>query len=86
MSMVNEIEKRIRDFIRDTFFVEDFSPDESFLETGLIDSTGMIELIAFAQQSFEIEVDDSELLPENLDSLSKLTAVVARKRVNAPAG
>jgi acyl carrier protein len=86
MSTSNEIEKKLRDFIRETFFIDDFSGDQSFLETGLIDSTGMIELIAFTQQSFEIEVEDSELLPDNLDSLSKLTAFVVRKRVKALAG
>jgi acyl carrier protein len=79
MTTAIEIEQGVRSYLREVFFVEELSPDESFLESGLIDSTGMIELVAFVQQSFGVEIDDSELLPENLDSLSRLTAFVARK-------
>jgi acyl carrier protein len=76
---------RIRTFIRETFFVDQVNDRESFLETGLIDSTGMIELVAFVQQTFGIRVEDSELIPENLDSLSRLVEFIERKRATANA-
>jgi acyl carrier protein len=69
--------------MRDTFFVEEIAENDSFLESGLVDSTGMIELVAFVQSAFGIRIDDAELLPENLDSLSKLVGFIERKRSGA---
>jgi acyl carrier protein len=74
----------IREFISETFFVDDFANDESFLQSGTIDSTGMLELISFVETNFEIEIDDTELVPENLDSVDNLVAFLARKRAGAP--
>jgi acyl carrier protein len=53
--------------------------DQSFLETGIIDSTGVLELVAFIEQNYGISVDDRELLPENLDSISNVTRFVSGK-------
>ena len=72
--------ERIRSFIVDSFFVEDFADDDSFLRRGLIDSTGMMELVAFLEEQFHISLQDGELLPENLDSLARVTAFVERKQ------
>ncbi|NMO21184.1 acyl carrier protein [Pyxidicoccus fallax] len=72
--------ERIRGFIVDTFFVDDFSDDDSFLRKGLIDSTGMMELVAFLEQDFGIKLEDRELVPENLDSLSRVVAFVEKKQ------
>jgi acyl carrier protein len=55
------------------------SEEQSFLETGIIDSTGVLELVAFLEQRYGISVDDRELLPENLDSISNVTRYVTRK-------
>jgi acyl carrier protein len=55
------------------------SPDDSLIEKGLIDSTGILELIAFLEGTYGISVDDSELLPENLDSITALTRFIERK-------
>jgi acyl carrier protein len=71
---------RIRQFVSDTFFVDGFPDDASFLRTGLIDSTGMMELVAFVEQEFSIQVADHELVPQNFDSLEKLNAFIERKR------
>lgn len=71
--------QRIRAFIVDTFFVEDFEDDASFLRTGIVDSMGMMQLVAFLEQEFGIAVADSELVPENLDSLDRVAAFVAHK-------
>ncbi|MFP2932348.1 acyl carrier protein [Pyxidicoccus sp. 3LG] len=72
--------ERIRTFIVDTFFVDDFADDDSFLRKGLIDSTGMMELVAFLEQDFGLKLEDRELVPENLDSLSRVVAFVERKQ------
>jgi acyl carrier protein len=72
--------ERIRSFIVDSFFVEDFADDDSFLRRGLIDSTGMMELVAFLEEQFRISLQDGELVPENLDSLARVTAFVERKQ------
>ncbi|MBJ6765654.1 acyl carrier protein [Myxococcaceae bacterium JPH2] len=75
----------IRSFIVDTFFVDEFGDDDSFLRKGLIDSTGMMELVAFVESEFGIKLDDKELVPENLDSLSRVVAFVGRKQALAKA-
>jgi acyl carrier protein len=71
---------RIRGFIVGSFFVDDFSDQDSFLRNGIIDSLGMLELIAFLEKQFGIKIADAELVPENLDSLAKVCAFVERKR------
>jgi acyl carrier protein len=73
----------IRGFIADTFFVDDFTDKDSFLKKGIIDSTGMMELVAFLEQQFSVKVDDAELVPENLDSLDNLVAFIDRKKKGA---
>jgi acyl carrier protein len=80
----DEIQKRIREFIVETFLfgedAEDLKDDDSFLETGLIDSTGILELIQFLEESFDIEIEDEEMIPENLDAIDRSTRFVERKR------
>ncbi len=70
----------IRNFIVDTFFVDDFGDDDSFLRKGVIDSMGMMELVSFIETEFRIKLEDRELVPENLDSLSRVVAFVDRKQ------
>jgi len=55
--------------------------DTSFLESGLIDSTGVLELVAFLEEQFHIKVEDEDLIPANLDSIDALTKFVERKSV-----
>jgi len=74
---------QIRSFISETFFVDDFADDDSFLQTGIIDSTGMMELVAFLEQTFRIKIGDAELVPENLDSLDNVCGFVERKLAQA---
>ena len=77
------IEREIRDFVVANFLfgVDDgrLTTDESFLENGIIDSTGVLELVGFIEQTYAIKVRDEELVPENLDSLGKVSAFVGRK-------
>jgi acyl carrier protein len=58
---------------------EDLQDDASFLEQGIIDSTGVLELVEWLEDEFGFTVDDEELIPENLDSVNSLTDFIARK-------
>jgi acyl carrier protein len=73
----------IRQFIVESFFVDVFSDDESFLRGGILDSLGMLELVAFLEKEFAIKIADTELIPENLDSLVRVCAFVERKKLAA---
>jgi acyl carrier protein len=78
-----EIEQEIRQFIVDNFLFGDkesgFSDDDSFLEREIIDSTGVLELVAFLEEKYGIKIKDTELVPENLDSVSCLVRFIDRK-------
>jgi acyl carrier protein len=76
------IETQIRRFIlQNLYFAEDNSlgDDASFLETGVVDSMGVMELVAFVQSEFGVTVEPQEVVVENFDSISKLTNFVRRK-------
>ena len=80
---MEEIKTTIKQFIIDNFLFGDDSGLEdntSFLEEGIIDSTGMLELITFLEEEFAIQLDDEELIPENLDSINNLEAFLAKKQ------
>jgi acyl carrier protein len=67
----------VRKFIVEQFlFGEDdgFKDDASFMETGLIDSMGIMEMVAFLEKTFQIKIEDHELIPRNLDSVSRIQA------------
>lgn len=78
------IEQTVRTFILENFlFTTDTSAlnvNESFLEKGIIDSTGMMEVIYFLEDKFAIRIDDAEMIPENLDSVSNIVRFVERKK------
>ncbi len=77
---MTEARQKLRSFIQDTFFVDHFKDSDSFLQTRIIDSTGMMEVVAFLEEGFGVKVKDDELLPQNLDSIDNLVAFLARKR------
>jgi len=62
---------------------ETLAEDSSFLENGIIDSTGILELIGFVERTFNLHMEDDDLVPANLDSLRKLTLFIERKRAAA---
>ena len=74
---------KIRAFIFDNFLFDsegsDLKNDDSFLDQGIIDSTGVLELVEWLEDECGIEVDDEELVPENLDSVNNLAAFIERK-------
>ena len=72
----------IKEFIIDNFLFGDadgIGDDTSFLEEGIIDSTGVLELVAFLEENYNISVEDEELIPENLDSISNIAQYLERK-------
>ena len=78
-----DIGAAVRRFIAENFLfreeIESLPEDASFLEAGIIDSTGVLELVCFLESSFGIEIADDEMLPENLDSIRAVSAYVQRK-------
>lgn len=78
-----ETKDQIRAFITENFYVADpaaLGDDTSLLDQGIIDSTGVLEVIFFIEETFDIKVEDSEMLPENLDSIERISNFVVRKR------
>lgn len=77
------IQDQIRDFIQQNFlFAGDVSrldDDASFLEQGIVDSTGILELVLFCEDTYGFSVAHADLLPENFDSVANLSAYVARR-------
>jgi acyl carrier protein len=81
--MSETISREVKEFVVGNFLFgqggADLTDEQSFLESGIIDSTGVLELVAFLEQHYGITVGDRELLPENLDSVRNASAFVARK-------
>jgi acyl carrier protein len=73
------VSDQIRQFIRDSFLVDDFTDDESFLASGLLDSLGIVQLVSFVEGEFALRVPDTDLVPENFDSVTKLAAYIERR-------
>ncbi len=76
----------IRKFIVDNFLfgeTGDLKDNTSFLEEGIIDSTGVLELIDFLEETFQISIADDEIIPENLDSLDNLEKFLSRSTINS---
>ena len=78
-----DVRQDVREFLLSNFYVADphtLVDDQSLLDQGVIDSTGMLELIFFLEQRFGIEVENSEMVPENLDTIEGIVAFVGRKK------
>jgi acyl carrier protein len=77
------LNQQIRDFVTSNFYVADPKSLEdrtSLLDQGIIDSTGVLEVIMFIESTFGVTVEDSEMLPENLDSIERIAAFVKGKK------
>ncbi len=80
---MDAIRDSIKRFISENFFVslpDTLGDSTSLVESGIVDSTGVLEVVAFLEESFAIKIDDAELVPENLDSIGGMVALIARKR------
>jgi len=78
------IEERLKSFIVNNFLLGDknrvIKNNESFLQGGIIDSTGVLELVNFIEETYKIKVEDEELVPENLDSIQNLITYIQKKQ------
>ena len=77
-----ETGKRIQSYLVQNFLLGEklsITPTTSLLSEGILDSTGVLELVTFLEEEFGIQVGDTEMVPENLDSIANLTAFVQRK-------
>lgn len=73
---------KVREFIVENFLMGDddgFNTEDSLLDTGVIDSTGVLELVMFIEDNFSFEVEDSDVVPENFDTVDALAAYITSK-------
>ena len=81
------VEQKIRDYILDNYlFTDDQSAltnEDSFLDKGIIDSTGIMEVIFFLEEQFNVKVEDVEMIPENLDSVKNIVSYIERKQASS---
>jgi acyl carrier protein len=79
-SSVKEI---VRQFVIENFYVpepSDLGDGTSLIETGFVDSTGMLEIIAFLEEQYRIAIEDTETTPENLETIGRIADFIARKQ------
>lgn len=77
------IENQIRDYISEFLLFSDdsieYDNDDSFLDKGIVDSVAIMDLVLFVEETFNIEIADQEITPQNLDSVNKLTTFIRSK-------
>lgn len=80
--MQSQFAEQVRTFVVATFLLGEgarLRDDDSFLEQGVIDSTGVLELISWIEETYGVEVVDGELVPENFDSVDNVAAYLGAK-------
>lgn len=79
-----DVESTLKGFIQENFLARkgktEISNEDMLLETGLVDSTGIFELVSFVERTFGIEFDDTEIVPENFESINSLAAFIRSKQ------
>jgi acyl carrier protein len=81
--------QKIRTFVIENYlFGEEgkLGNDDSFMESGIIDSTGILELVRFLEATFAVKVADEDLIPDNLDSINKIVAFLETKLAASASG
>ena len=77
------IKNEIRNFVVVNFLFGDaasLNDDASFIDSGIVDSTGILELIAFLEDTYNTRIEPDELVPENFDSVNRVVEFLARKQ------
>lgn len=81
--MSNTIEEQVRSYIVTNLMfgqmTDELDNDASLLELGIVDSVGVMELVLFVEETFELDIEDNEILPENFDSISQLSSYIQSK-------
>jgi acyl carrier protein len=78
-----EVLPKVRSFVTTNFYVADpgaLADDASLLDAGIVDSTGVLEVVQFLESDFGVKVEDDEIVPENVDSIARIAAFVQRKK------
>lgn len=81
-----DLQARVKQFIVENFYVSDpaeLAGDTSLIAGGYVDSTGMLELIAFLEGEFGIKIEDQEMIPGNLETIARIAAFVSTKKAAA---
>src|SRR6185436_10176033 len=81
-----EVRREVRDYLVSSFYIADpeaLADSASLLKNGVIDETGMLEMVAFLESTFGVKIDDGDIAPENLDSIARVAAFVCRKKAAA---
>lgn len=77
------IEGKVREFISNNFLLHDddseLNPEASLLEAGVIDSTGVLELVSFIETEFNFQIGEDEIIPENLDTINNIVNFIHQK-------
>src|SRR5256885_13072277 len=76
---MNTVRQEIRDFILENYYFNQdgtLEDGDSFMDRGIMDSTGILELVSFLEEKYVIEIDSDEMMPDNLDSIARLTNFV----------
>ena len=83
--MERQHERELRQYVIDNFLFGqegiELKNDDSFMERGIVDSTGVLELVAFLEEKFQVKVEDEDLIPANLDSINNLLLYLKKKAV-----
>jgi acyl carrier protein len=84
VNTMDDVKGIVRDFIKNNFLyasdIDSINDDDSFTQKGIIDSTGVLELIDFIEESFEIIIENDEVVPDNLDSLNRIERYILKKK------
>ena len=87
--MSKSIRLTIRSFIEENFLFQigdqKLADNQSLLEAGVVDSTGVLELVAFLEDTFHLQIADKDIIPQNLDTVDSITAFVERNQLVAEA-
>lgn len=81
-----DIKAQVRQFVLSNFYVADpasLRDEVSLLDSGVVDSTGVLEVISFLESTYLLKVEESEMVPDNLDSIRSISEYVQRKRAAA---
>jgi methoxymalonate biosynthesis acyl carrier protein len=85
-----DVESSVREFLKDQVAVQegkdDIATDESLLDSGVLDSASILELVSFLEERFSFTIDDEELVPENFETVDSIVSLVTSKKEAQPAG
>ncbi len=79
----SDIKSKLREFIKNNFLLGNdtsLNDEDSFMGKGIVDSTGILEVVSFVEENFNFKIPDEDLMPENLDSINNLVIYITKKQ------